>query len=48
MFSVGFAALFITLIILVTCKVREEKVQYGRLHADELPDDNHDPRDLSD
>lgn len=47
-FSVGFAALFITLIILVTCKVREEKVQYGRLHADELPDDNHDPRDLSD
>lgn len=47
-FSVGFAALFITLIILVTCKVREEKVQYGKLHADELPDDNHDPRELSD
>lgn len=47
-FSIGFAALFITLIILVTCKVREEKVQYGKLHADELPDDNQDPRELSD
>ncbi|KAK8867013.1 hypothetical protein M9Y10_009982 [Tritrichomonas musculus] len=47
-FSVGFAALFITLIILVTCKVKEEKVQYGKLHADELPDDSRDPREISD
>ena len=47
-FSVAFAALFITLIALVFCKVKEETIQYGKLHEDGIPEESADSRDQSD
>ncbi|OHT00733.1 hypothetical protein TRFO_32457 [Tritrichomonas foetus] len=47
-FSLFFAALFITLIALVFCKAEEEKVEYGKLHEDGIPEDNTDSQDRSD
>lgn len=47
-FSVFFAALFITLIALVFCKTKEEQVKYGKLHDEGLPEPEPDPEEKSD